>query len=287
MQISKTFEKTSGTIDYSRIDFAYQVNYFSRVGTSEQAEYTIHADAVLTGYNFASTFHHPLFDFEAGLDDYRKISAFPYNEFFWKNHDEFQLNYDDSSNDQFFHDSTTLTNVEGFGDKRQKLKFEHPFIQWSTKRILMRDMVSDTMTSANLGDVKSRQYNLTVQIFSDYNQYRDSINIQTATVFDPYQSFYYLPIDATTNCFINMYFDICEMERRDFMNSLPVDLDYTSYEMRYKRFKEKLDKKLAVFLKETDRGTNTAGMEKWNKFIVTGIGINNLELFGLVYENKE
>lgn len=98
------------------------------------------------GYEFDSTFLHPLFDFQEGLDDYRKISAFPYNEFFWENHDEIQLNYADSSNDRFFHDSTTLTNVKFFGNKRHKLQFEHPFIQWSSNRILKRDMVSDTIS---------------------------------------------------------------------------------------------------------------------------------------------
>ncbi|MBL0052424.1 MAG: hypothetical protein IPP29_13395 [Bacteroidetes bacterium] len=58
-------------------------------------------------------------------------------------------------------------------------------------------------------------YDLNVKLFVDVNTIADTVNIMTAAVFDPYKSYYKFPVTNASLCFINIYFDLVEIERRE------------------------------------------------------------------------
>ena len=302
LNITKTFVPVNGKMVFQHVDFSYSTDYKSRVGRTDEFHYSVKTAAVLYAYDFERLFDVPKFDFIENVSDYRKINAFPYNSFFWENNSEYRLNDENNANERFFLDSNSTTNITFFKSRNkgeitpagewkrseQQLSkrgyFEHPYIQWSTNRIFLKEMTADTAAQAKLGAVNSLQYNLEVQTFFDVNEYNDSVNVLTATVFDPFTTYYYLPIDKYANCFINMYFDWCEIQRRNWEASRKPGWDVVECKQSYDLFLTQLSKQKALFLKETDRGTNRKAMEKWNSCIVNAIGIDNIALFKLYEE---
>jgi hypothetical protein len=128
--------------------------------------------------------------------------------------------------------------------------------------------------------IKSEQYNLAVKIYLDINTYQDSTDLVTAAIFDPYDSYYYLPMDKQTHCFVNMYFDLCEIKRRELEEKIRAEnINELQAEEIYDTFMEKMDLDNNAFLKAVQRGTVESEMVRYNDYVYSKLGINNIELF--------
>ncbi len=57
------------------------------------------------------------------------------------------------------------------------------------------------------------KYELNAQIYLDINKVKDSTQVVTATYYDSFISFYNLSINNNVHAFINIYFDLVEIER--------------------------------------------------------------------------
>ena len=281
--IAKTFITQQGHTIFNHIDFTYIIDYRSRVGEAYAQSYSIKSNAILYAYDFRNTFLIPTFNVTDGAySDYRKINAMPYNDFFWRYNDEYRLKDGDNSNELFFNDTYSFTNKTIFKSNplmKSKL-FQHPYIQWSEDRVFFKDIAIDTSAASPSADVMADKYHLGVKLFVDINTYLDSTSIFSATIFDPYVSFYHLPIDNKVHCFINMYFDICEIERRKLESELKISLtDTRQFEKIYQGLETRFELIKTQYLKDADRGTNEPEMKKWNTFVFDQLGINNLAIF--------
>ncbi len=289
LNITKTFTELNNQPVFNHIDFDYSVDYKSRVGEEHELSYTISTNAVLYAYDFKNTFFIPRFAFnEAPVGDYLKINAFPYNAFFWKNNDEYGLNDQKKLNEQFFSDPRSLTNSTAFKPNAyfEKGIYEHPYIQWSENRIVFREVIPDTTEKAvndnfdKNAAFKAQKYRLATKVFLDVNTYSDSTDILTATIFDPYESFYYLPVDNKALCFINIYFDLCEIERRGLEKRLKdVKGNEKQVQKVYDDFQVTFEEKMYQFRKAVARGTDEEAMTEWNKFVFENLGIDNIAIF--------
>lgn len=290
LSITKSFIPIDGKMLFNNVHFTYSVDYKSRAGKTEEMSYSIKTNAILYAYDFKNAFTLPKFTLLSNIDDYRKINAFPYNDFFWKFNDEYRLNDSENRNEQFFSNPESVTNATFFkpqggaeftGNKKRGF-FEHPFVHWSTNRIVLKEMIADSATLNTVNGIKAEMYHLDVKVFADLDSYSDSTVLLTETIIDPYTTYYYLPMDNTGNCFVNMYFDLCEIERRKWVASLnPNELSASLYEEKYAEFNTRLEKQQQLFLKETERGTNRKQFEKWNALIKEELQIDNMDLFGL------
>jgi len=296
MRITKTFSISDGHAHLNHVDFRYRVNYVSRPGNPEETRYTVETKAVLYAYDINSSFQLPKFTFDQPTNDYRKINAFPYNSFFWEKNNEFDVNHQNNRNDSFFNHPSSVTNVHFFKSSNTNWKsrnplekrsgyLEHPYIHWSKNRVFLREMIADTTSVGTRTKEKSLLYKLDVQLFMDINDYGDSLHFLTETVFDPYNTYYYLPIDNFANCFINMYFDLCEIQRRELEKMLFSISNPTveKLQVAYDNFMLYAQKQRELFLKEVDRGTVKKTMEKWNAYIFHEIGNDNISLFEVNY----
>lgn len=281
--ITKTFTTQQGHTVFNHIDFDYIIDYRSRVAETYAQSYAIRSNVVLYAYDFKNTFMIPTFNVtDDAYSDYRKINAMPYNDFFWRYNDEYRLKDGDNSNELFFTDIHSFTNKTIFKSNplmKSKL-FQHPYIQWSEDRVFFRDIAVDTSTSSPSAEVKADKYNLGVKLFEDINTYHDSTSILSATIFDPYVSFYHLPLDNKTHCFINIYFDLCEIGRRELERELKTSMkDVEQFDEIYRQLETRFQIKKSQYLKEVDRGTNEAEMKKWNDYIYQELEINNIAIF--------
>ncbi|MBK7094288.1 MAG: carboxypeptidase-like regulatory domain-containing protein [Saprospiraceae bacterium] len=281
--ITQTFNTTNGQVVFNHTDFIYKIDYKSRIGKTEEQNYTIQTKAVLYAYDYENYFILPFFDFkDFYIGDYRKINAMPYNDFFWTYNDEYRLNDSINSNELFFTDSTSLTNKTLFISNTISKNglFEHPYISWSKNGIKIREILSDTSVANTSMEFNSEQYKLAVKIFFDINSYKDSIHFITSTIIDPYESYYHLPMDNQTLCFINIYFDICEIARRELEEKLKAGKnDIYRLKEIYINFLTQFEIKKNEYLKAVERGTNEKEMIKYNNIVYEKLGIDNIELF--------
>ena len=110
------------------------------------------------------------------------------------------------------------------------------------------------------------------------NTYQDSTDVLSALIFDPLESYYYLPIDQKTHCFVNIFLDLCEIERQKLTAQISKAKPFEIPTL-YRKFEEELQEKKAFWLKELQRGENQAGMIKWNEIIKADLGIDNIAHF--------
>ena len=128
--------------------------------------------------------------------------------------------------------------------------------------------------------VSPDSFQLVVRLWADINTYRDSTHILTAAILDPYKSYDYLDINPAAQCFINLYFDLCETERKKFDAELKASIpSRDNWSAICAASEVRLNKLSAQFFKETDHGRHEANMLKWNTFIVEQLGIDNIALF--------
>jgi hypothetical protein len=281
--ITKTFEERNGQVFFNHIDFIYSVNYKSRIGELHEQRYSVTTKAVLHLYDFDKLFFIPFVDETHDLSDYRKMNAMPYNEFFWSRNDEFRLNGSRDANEDFFTDTISETNRNIFNQSSLlgKKLFQAPYVQWSKdKRILLNEIPQNTKQLNVSATTLQERYELDVEIFLDVNRYDDSTNVTMAAIFDPYDTFYNLPIDNQTLCFINMYFDLCEIERRKLQSILSNEtLSDDEIRQVYQTFMKDLKQKQYSYIKLMNRGTNEKEMKRLNADVMKQLGIDNIVLF--------
>ncbi len=301
LSITKSFKELNEEMVFNHIDFNYKIAYKSirtkKAGYAEDSElnYNITTNAVLYAYDFKNQFILPHFVFEDySTRDYLRINAMPYNDFFWEKNDELKLHDENNSNKQYFNDNNSISNKSIYLRNSpltgKNSIFETLFTYWSKKRIAIRDVIADTLKRKfelySDGTINENYYNLSVKIFMDVNSYADSTQIITAAVFDPYETYYHFPIDDVANCFINIYFDLYEIERRKFEKEISSPgISKAEIQKKYNEMSLQISNQKNKYLNEVERGNKKSEMLKWNKYVFENLGIDNFELFNL-YGNK-
>jgi hypothetical protein len=286
LNISKSFTRINGKTFFNHIDFDYKIDYTSRVGTEQESTYSVSTNAVVHAYDYNELFYLPKYPFDSSnYQDYVKIRAMPYNEYFWEKNDEFRLNNESDENELFYNSPLSQRNnvVKLSPDTISLSKFNlGEFIPWSEKRIWFKNATKQAgaPNRTSKADIISEQYNLSAKLYLDVNQYGDKPHYFTRAVLDTYNSYYKLPMDNATQCFINMFFDLAEMERRQLEMKLAVcNGNREQIELLYEKAVENLTQTERAFQRDVQRGTMQRGMEKWNKYIYNALGIDNLSLF--------
>jgi hypothetical protein len=86
---------------------------------------------------------------------------------------------------------------------------------------------------------------------------------------------------------VNMYFDICEIKRRELQAMLDsCRLSLEEIKKLYYRIEEEKEVLSFNFLTETDYGANKDRMKQWNQYIIDNLGIDNVKMFEEYYEKR-
>lgn len=282
MEITKTFtsDKNKPLIDH--IDFIYSINYKSR----DQKNYNVTTKALLHIFDYKSTFDLPFFEFSDNLiSDYRKINAIPHNDYFWNNYEGFKMSDQYGENNEFFNHPLSVTNKKIFSANKYGPfgLMEQPYVQWTGKRILFKE--KDTVQFEDAPSVqhpgfKALFYDLSVKVFLDINYFGDSLQIVSKTIFDPFESYFQLEMNRSVQCFINIYFDLVEIERKKLMEEIAKsDMKLETIQELHRKSKQSIFYLKEKYFRETERGTKFDNLEKWNKIVKKELGIDNVSLF--------
>lgn len=284
--ITKTFSRLNGKTRLNHIRFTYNIDYISRAGNEDEYQFRVATSAVIYAFDYDQLFTIPRFPFkDEKIDDYKKISALPYNAFFWRYYNDYRLSDRKNLNEQFFSDTATITNMKLFAQHQlfSLGYFENAFIPWSPERILFKENVP-VPGNKRIGELNfpADQYNLAVKIFMDINANADSTNILTATILDPMESFYLFPPDNVAHCFINIYFDLVEIERRKFEQALEIsDKTNATAQKMYDELLVRIEALKQQYMKEVERGSRKEQLLKWNNIVIKNLGIDNVAFFHL------
>jgi hypothetical protein len=238
--------------------------------------------AVLLPYRYEAPFVLPRFTQGENVpSDYMRINAFPYNAAFWTKGDEVRINDQHGENEAFFADVRSLTNVDLAGTLGERGLLETPYVRWDArKRIIFNQVDRPLPFDTNKRDVRVDDYHMQVHLFMDLNPLADTLHWITTTIFDPYQSYFYLPMTKAARCFINMYFDLMEMERRKLEQRLLQTVrSEEAFLEAYALSVAEAEVLSERFFKEVMIGNNQKGMLYWNDLIFKALEIDNLATF--------
>ena len=262
--ITKNFDQYHGKICLRSIDFSYQFEYLNNLGERKQLE----TSALLVPYDYQHLFSLPQFSFSTGTyEDYVKIQAVPYNTDFWNSHNEFVIESTRERTRSFIENPEVLTNQKGFraANYRSKDLLERGYVFWNdTTDIRFKTIDIDTAEYARYQlRPPVERYHIEVQLYMDVNTIDGQLKALTATIYDPFKSYYYFPITEEANAFINLYFDLVEMHRRKLDALLTNSKSDAEMLAHYATVKAALKNDSDRFFKDVDRGTQTTQMEMW------------------------
>lgn len=281
MELTKSFQNYQGDMVMTSTDFNYNLKYVSE----DDSVITISSRAVLYPYNYDESFLLPFFNFtETSNSDYRRIQMLPYNNAFWQCEDEFKLENNANKN-SFINEQATIKAYQLFSSDTlfEKNFFENPYVTWNGNRIIIKGLNAD---SSKYYDERrtlyADRYKLTVQLFVDINDLCDSTQIITKTIFDPYDSYFLFETTKESQVFLNIYFDLMEIERRKLADKLEgCKNDSKAIKLTYNDAVEQSIKLSQEYFREVQRGTDKEALKKWNKLIIKELGIDNISLFGI------
>lgn len=296
--MSQTFRTEDNSTVLDHINFNYQVTYKSvrdtpLVKIRSLITRVINTTGVMYFHDYDQPFILPYFNYDVSFNDYRKISIIPYNSDFWNNNSAMVLTAHQKEDIGFFSHEGQLVNydVGNYGKnflnlyEYDKPVFEYYYSFWSpNERIILNRKMDEngTWPPEKINQhILSDLYHLEVQLLLDINQVDCTLRCRSYSVFDAKNTFYHLPDQPNTNTFINIYFDIWEIERRKMeaeLNKMPhtlaqIDSIYRGTVLRA----ENLGRR---YLKDVQIGKEEKSLRKWNAYIVEKLGIDNMKLFG-------
>jgi len=245
---------------------------------------------VLMCYDYNEVFQLPFYNYSADFDDYRKISLFPPDQRFWERSQGLPLTEQQIAQLRYFeqHGHQLDFTQKGIARKDQVPGsfFEYNNIHWSEN---LRVNFPPNHRNTGLASVNRQHspsvvsspgepYRIDVQLFLDINNYPDTFHVTTSTVIDVYESHHNFDLSlAESNAMINLYFDLCELQRRELHEEIMAIGDQpTAIEAAHKAAQKKIDQLHFLFFAEVYAAGSQNKLRMYNKEVKEKLGIDNL-----------
>ncbi len=284
MQINKNFEFKNDSFYVHHVDFNYTLHYDVQNQTR-----IVNSKGLMYFYDYHMPFYPPLFNYNTDADDYRKITGLSYNESFWDLNTVLEYSKSMKLKRDYFEQEGLLINYKNDGNQKQGLQkggfFENNDLKWSeSKRLSLKGngIANDTSGAVPMNGEMFRadRYALKAGIFVDVNPVGEGLQHFSTTVFKVNESYYHLKEEAVTNCFMNIYFDLVEIERREMEKEIAKNPNsWLHIKSCYAAAMLEIENTGLKYLKEVERGHNKKKMEEWNKKVLEGLEIDNLKIF--------
>ena len=243
--------------------------------------------AFTKAYDYKNEFKLPNFEFTRHFhEDYRNITVAPYDSVFWNRTSEFRFYDRIQEIENFILENKIENSIMNPESKRDSLlsQLQFPYILWNRNRFKMTQAPASVIEkSKSTRAFEIDRFNFSVKLYLDVNIVHDSIIYQVCSILDPAASYYHFYMTDSDRAFMNMYFDLMEIQKRKFVieSSLFQNLSEELIEELYQKHLKEFDENCKLFIDETDRGKNLKKMEEWNNYILESLNINNLKQFNI------
>lgn len=262
-----------------QISLDYRMDYKGVKGIKD-----IHTNGIFLFHDVTTSFSLPLYSETVSLfSDYDKIVSQPYNDFFWSTNEAISPSKKKVAYKQYFETNGVLLNFNDLSTINPKV-FSDKLVPWSTDRIqlyqindakafsIAADQAKDFQNKTIISDL----YELQAFIYLDRNEFGDSVHFEVETLINLDESFYYLERSPETVCFINLYFDLVEIRRRELVEKLQTEKPNASeLEDVYTASQLAISNDLRTYLKLVERGKNEAVLEEYIQKVQEALGIDN------------
>ena len=281
LHFTQGFALHNGRPELDLVTLDYTLRY-----TSERRDDVIRSTGVMHVFDRGGAFILPLFDYDAAQDDYRKITFLPYDSAFWTNAHGL-LRTDQQQRDLDFF--ATHGNLVGHGREllKQARFFESNYAFWAAdKRIGMKHSFARKYYDEELKHPQrsvapaASQVELKAQLFLAMDTANGTLRTFSATVFDGFKSYWLIPEEPETDCYINLFFDLCEMERRRMMERLAGVNDVAQARRIHHEATKEMERTTERFRKECSLGHDRKALARWNTIVKDALYIDNMALFG-------
>ncbi len=266
-----------------KIEFNYDLQYKGDLTTR-----TMESAGVFLFFEKGATFDLPFYSQTSHkLTDYDKIVSQPYNARFWELNEVLSPSRKAVLYRSYFQKTGVLLNFDELS--KRNTVFQNRVVAWSQNRILP-DQINQhgaqkfptKYSSAGTLNYKRavtpavRLYNLSAQIYLDRNVHQDSVYYKSETLINLADSYYFLEYNKNTTCFINLYYDMVEIKRREMMEIIEHkkwsanQVDSIYYTVNYQ-----LEKELELFIDVVERGENDRRIKQYVKYIQNDLEIDN------------
>lgn len=255
-----------------RINMDYEFNYY----TYKNDNYSrINTELFFLFYDYEHPFELPFFKDTYLASDYLKIWTFPHMDIFWEQNYNLPFNEVKEQHLDFFKEHGVIRNQEESSFNPRVEGLQSPLQVWSKERIdigefSLNALFSEDKTDLTMADLKKMKlteelYNVDAQIFMDYLCVGDSLHFVTKTLINLDKS-YFLPTPNTfADAFVNMYFDLYEMSRRNLEKKLKQATICRPEAVRkiYDDEMSLLNKNINRFKSATRQATDASGLIHW------------------------
>ena len=129
----------------------------------------------------------------------------------------------------------------------------------------------------------SRRYFLQAYLYLDVNTFNDSTHYLVKAVYDPFRSYFHYPNSKRGDAFMNMYFDLFEIEKRKLEMYL-LNLNSRDRNVLKSAYDASLGNVLQEsrhYIKDVERGKDKLSFKRWNVYVRENLSIDNIEFYGL------
>tara|TARA_B100000508_G_scaffold60116_1_gene46731 strand:- start:11392 stop:13050 length:1659 start_codon:yes stop_codon:yes gene_type:complete len=282
LSITKSFQLINGSSITKTVDFDYHLAYVNERGE----QLPIRSRAVLSAYEYSDFFFLPLFNFtRVSSNDFRRIQMLPDNSKFWECNDDFQMRNTSDQRKAFLEDYRTINSQKLLNTKEilGDLFFEAPYVSWSKNRVLIDGISKDSSDYYTRQNVyRVFRYDFDIQFYVDRNELCDSVQLITKAIYDPYTSFYHFYAEKENQVFLNILFDLMEIERRKLHKELmQCGDDEDCIRAKYLNAKKTANELKEQYFLDVERGTEREELKKWNAVVFEELKIDNIKIFDL------
>lgn len=274
------FNKIGTETRLTLIDFTFKLKYLS--GANENKEMrNIKTEGLLQLYDDNQLFTLPFFELDNTKNDYRKMSLIPTDNLFWQRNKTLQVTAKQQKRYDLFAKDGILLNFDEIENNLNPDKtnrnpfdkfFEHNNLLWS-KNAIVRLTPSDKS--------KKEVANIAVQFFLDINKFGDSLYHNSHTILDVFNTSYNLENKPEHLAYVNIYFDLCEIIRRDMAAELDKTQDIDEMKKIYKEANKKLKEMTKAYKKDLKLGQNILNFPSWNEKVKLALDRDHVKYFGL------
>ncbi|MEM9929057.1 MAG: carboxypeptidase-like regulatory domain-containing protein [Bacteroidota bacterium] len=272
------FTPVAGVARLSHINVQYAANLTHAINTKPGSQ-ILNMEGILHCYDYGDTFFIPLFRYNANHNDYRKISFLPFNQRLWDDQQGLVFTPRQEQQMDFFYRDGWHINFDQHA--RDSSFYPDNNYYWDAKDRIYLPKAADAMGQdrQGTGGLFSKP-DPVVKFFLDVNPTPDSLSFTSRTVLDVFQSSINLPKDQFSDCLLNIFFDLCELERRKMMHAIRASDQQTNTIRQLHAQAEKAVLRLKKsYFRKVKKGTDFAALAPYNKQVKEALGINNLALF--------
>lgn len=275
LEIHKTYTTIEEEQYINTIDFNYNINYKDRDGRNVKVQ----SHAYCNAFDFQQSFELPYFEFSQHMhQDYRDITAAPYDTVFWQSFDEFRFYDKLIENEKFILDHQLNNSFVIHQDSTSTNQLETPYYNWSSLRFKITPLGAKEILRAREKTIfESDLYNLNTKLYVDVNRIQDSVIYQIVSILDPVDTYYKLSINTNDHHFMNLYFDLLEYHKIRLDKKLKTSklLNFEQVREIIDQIMDEYDKDRKQFLKDCKRGKNIKKMAIWNDYLFELTQVDN------------